>query len=476
MAESRTVVVLAAGLGKRMHSATPKMMHELLGRPLVGHVLHAAGPLAADRTLVVVGAGADQVGAYVQEHAPNAQIVVQAEQRGTGHATRTALEAAPDTDGTVIVLSGDNPLLRAATLEAMLAAHDASGAAATVLTATVEEPYGLGRIIRDEHGQVAAIVEHRDATERQLAIHEINSSIYAFRADLLRSSLAKLTSDNDQGEELLTDVVGLLVGAGHPVGAHQVADTSEVLGCNDRAQLATLRNLLRDRINGDLMRSGVTMIDPATTWIDVTVTVGLDALIEPNTQLRGATSIGAGAVVGPDTTLTDVTVGEAARVVRTHGSSAVIGAGASVGPFAFLRPGTQLGDTGKIGTFVETKSATIGRGAKVPHLTYVGDATIGPDANIGAGTIFANYDGVHKHHTTVGEAAFVGSDSVLVAPREIGPGAYIGAGSVVSRDVPSGALAVARAEQSTVAGWVARRRPGTKSARAAEATERGTAD
>jgi bifunctional UDP-N-acetylglucosamine pyrophosphorylase / glucosamine-1-phosphate N-acetyltransferase len=469
MFEARTVIVLAAGMGKRMHSALPKMMHPLLGRPLVGHVLYAAAPLRAARTLVVVGNGAEVVSAYVEGEMPGAQMVLQAEQRGTGHATRVAMEAVPDVTGTVVVLCGDNPLLRTETVEGLLQQHAASGAAATVLTAVVDDPTGFGRIIHGADGSVVRIVEHRDATPDEREIREMNSGIFAFRADLLRDMLGKLSSDNDQGEELLTDVVGLLVAAGQRVEARTVADQAEVLGCNDRAQLATLRNLLRDRVNGDLMRSGVTMVDPATTWIDVTVTVGLDALIEPGVQLRGATTVGVGATVGPDTTLTDVAVGDGAAVVRTHGISAVVGPGATVGPFAYLRPGTDLAEAVHVGTFVETKNATIGARSKVPHLTYVGDATLGVDDNIGAGVIFANYDGVHKHHTTVGDAVFVGSDSTLVAPRTIGDGAYIGAGSTVTKDVESGELGVTRAVQRNLPGWVELKRAGTKSAKAAAA-------
>jgi bifunctional UDP-N-acetylglucosamine pyrophosphorylase / glucosamine-1-phosphate N-acetyltransferase len=469
MNDARTVIVLAAGMGKRMHSALPKMLHPLLGRTLLGHVLHAVEPLAATETIVVVGTGAEQVTENVRAEAPGARTVLQEQQRGTGHATRVAMEAVPDADGTVVVLCGDSPLLRTESLTALLETHAGTGAAATVLTARVDDPHGFGRIVRDDSGAVRGIVEQRDTTPDQAAITEINSGMYAFRAGLLRAMLGKLSSDNAQGEELLTDVVGLLIEAGERVEGQVLADPAEALGCNDRAQLAGLRNLLRDRINGDLMRSGVTMIDPATTWVDVTVSVGVDATVEPNTQLRGTTVIGAGAVVGPDTTLTDVVVGEGASVVRTHGSSSVVGAGASVGPFAYLRPGTDLGETGKIGTFVETKNSIIGTGSKVPHLSYVGDATIGAHANIGASTIFVNYDGVHKNRTVVGDAAFVGCDSSLIAPVTVGDGAYVAAGSVVSKDVPPGALGVTRTPQRNIDGWVARKRPGTRSAAAAAA-------
>jgi bifunctional UDP-N-acetylglucosamine pyrophosphorylase/glucosamine-1-phosphate N-acetyltransferase len=467
MNEATTVIVLAAGEGKRMRSALPKVMHPLLGRSLLGHVLSAAAPLRADRTLVVIGHGADQVAPHLTDVAPEATAVVQVEQHGTGHAVRVALDAAPDVTGTVIVLYGDTPLLRTETIADMLATHSAAGAAATVLAARVDDPTGLGRIIRDGGGRLDRIVEQRDASPDEAAVQEVNTGVCAFRADALREALGKLSTDNAQGEEYLTDVFGLLVAAGHPVEVHVAAAATETFGCNDRAQLADLRSLLRDRVNGDLMRSGVTLLDPATTWIDVTVTVDIDAVIEPNTQLRGATAIGAGALVGPDTTLTNVYVAAGAHVVRTHGSDAKIGPGASVGPFAYLRPGTDLGESAKIGTFVETKNATIGRGSKVPHLSYVGDATIGEQSNIGAATIFVNYDGVHKNHTTIGNAAFVGCDTNLIAPVTIGDGAYVAAGSAISKDVPPGALGVARGIQRNVEGWVGRKRAGTRSAEAA---------
>jgi bifunctional UDP-N-acetylglucosamine pyrophosphorylase/glucosamine-1-phosphate N-acetyltransferase len=463
-----TIIVLAAGEGKRMRSATPKMLHSMLGRTLVGHVLHAAEAVEASQTLVVVGHGADAVSAHVTDIAPKAQTVLQAEQLGTGHAVRIALDAAPGTTGVVVVVYGDTPLLRGETLQELLETHHTSGVAATVMTAEVADPTGLGRIVRDSDGQLEAIVEQRDASAEQRRITEINAGMYAFDAEALRAAIGRLSRQNDQGEEYLTDVIGLLRADGRAVGVYVVPDPDEALGVNDRAQLAALAAILRDRVNGAWMRSGVTMIDPATTWIDVTVRVGADAMIEPNTQLRGSTEVGPGATVGPDTTLTDVHVGVGASVVRTHGSGSRIGDGATVGPYAYLRPGTVLGETAKIGTFVETKNARIGKSSKVPHLTYVGDATIGVDANIGAGTIFANYDGVNKHHTTIGDAAFVGSDTALVAPVTIGAGAYVAAGSAVAEDVPAGSLGMTRAPQRNIEGWVARRRPGTKSAEAAE--------
>jgi bifunctional UDP-N-acetylglucosamine pyrophosphorylase / glucosamine-1-phosphate N-acetyltransferase len=471
---SRTVIVLAAGEGKRMKSALPKVLHALLGRTLVGHVLAAAAPLRADRTLVVVGHGAGQVRDHLAQVAPDAEPVLQEDQHGTGHAVRISLP--PDVEGTVVVLNGDLPLVRAETLAALVADHEARGNAATLLTAEVADPTGLGRIISGPTG-LMRIVEERDATPQERLIREINAGAYAFNAALLRDALAKLSRDNDQGEEYLTDVVGLLVAAGQHVATYRTGDPDETLGANDRAQLAQLRALLRDRVNTAWMRDGVSIIDPATTWIDVTVTLARDVVVEPNTHLRGTTVIAEGALVGPDTTLIDMYVSERASVVRTHGLGSRIGVGASVGPYAYLRPGSVLGDAGKIGTFVETKNAEIGTGSKVPHLSYVGDATIGEHTNIGAATVFVNYDGVAKHRTTIGSHARTGADNMFVAPVEVGDGAYTGAGTVVRRNVPPGALSVSTGPQRILDDWVLRRRKGTAAAEAAAAAqERDVAD
>ncbi|BAL92723.1 putative UDP-N-acetylglucosamine pyrophosphorylase [Actinoplanes missouriensis 431] len=466
-APSRTVVVLAAGEGKRMKSATPKVLQPLLGRTLLGHVLAVASAIRTDRTLVVVGHKADQVGAFLAEAAPEATPVLQAEQNGTGHAVRIALDAAPELTGTVVVLSGDVPLLRPETVEALLATHERAGAAATVLGAEVADPTGLGRLVRDAEGNLERIVEQKDATDEQRRIREINSGIYAFDAVLLREALSKLSTDNAQGEEYLTDVFGILAGQGHPVAVEIAEFAYETLGCNDRAELSRLRVLMRDRVNDAWMRSGVLLLDPATTWIDVTATLEPDAVVDQNSQISGTSSVATGAVIGPDTTLVDTVVAEGATVLRTHAIGAEIGPAATVGPYSYLRPGTRLARKSKVGGFVETKNAQLGEGAKVPHLSYVGDASIGASANIGAGTIFANYDGVRKSRTTVGEAAFVGSDTVLIAPVTIGPGAYVAAGSAIAKDVPAGDLGVTRAQQRNVEGWTERRRPGTVSAKAA---------
>jgi len=468
----RTVVVLAAGMGKRMKSELPKVLHPLLGRTIVGHVLATVREALDDaQIVVVVGRGAERVTEHVAEVAPGAGTALQDEQRGTGHAVRIALETVPDITGTVVVLNGDIPMLGAATLRELVATHEAAGAAATLLTAEVADPTGLGRVLRGPDGSVDRIVEHRDATPDELAVREINAGAYAFDEVALRDALAKISTDNDQGEEYLTDVAGLLVAAGQPVHAHRTDDPDETLGCNDRAELAALRARLRDRINTAWMRAGVGIVDPATTWIDVTATIEPDALIEPNTHVRGATAIGSGAVVGPDTSLIDVYVGAGAQVVRAHAVGARIGAKAQVGPYAYLRPGTVLGTGAKVGTFVETKNAELGDGAKVPHLSYIGDATIGEHTNIGAASVTVNYDGVRKHRTAIGSHARTGADNMFVAPVEVGDGAYTAAGSVITNDVPPGALAVSRGQQRNVDGWVASRRAGTAAARAAEAAQ-----
>jgi bifunctional UDP-N-acetylglucosamine pyrophosphorylase/glucosamine-1-phosphate N-acetyltransferase len=454
-----------------MRSATPKVLHTLGGRSLLGHVLAAAEPLHAGATVVVVGAGRALVEEHLAQVAPGALPVVQKEQLGSGHAAAVALEAVPDLEGPILLVNGDAPLLRADTVAGLVEAHRAAGSVLTVLTAEVDDPTGLGRIVRGADGGVRAIVEERDATAEQRGIREINAGVYVGDAAAMRRALARISTDNDQGEQYFTDVLGLLVEEGAPVGGHVAEDAEDVLGCNDRRELAARRRTLNDRVLDDLMRSGVTVVDPQTTWVDVTCSVAPDAVLEPGTQLRGATSVAAGAVVGPDSTLVDTVVGEGASVVRAHCLEAVIGPEVSVGPFAYLRPGTRLGARSKVGTFVETKNADVGAGSKVPHLSYVGDATIGEGTNIGAATVFVNYDGVAKHHTTIGAHARTGADNMFVAPVTVGDGAYTAAGSVITTDVPPGAMAVARAPQRNVGGWVRRRRPGTPAAKAAEAAE-----
>ncbi|HEU4513298.1 MAG TPA: bifunctional UDP-N-acetylglucosamine diphosphorylase/glucosamine-1-phosphate N-acetyltransferase GlmU [Nocardioidaceae bacterium] len=467
------VVLLAAGAGTRMKSKTMKVLHPLCGRSLIGHVIAASQALDPDHLVAVVGNQREQVTPHILEQVPDAVVAVQETQDGTGHAVRVAVEALQErvgtTDGTIVVMFGDTPLLEAGTVADLVADHTGTGRALTILTAELEQPFGYGRIIRDESGGVAAIVEEKDATPEQAAIREINSGIFAFDGAFLAEAVTKIDNDNAKGEYYLTDVVAIARGHGRAVGAYTIDDVIQTEGVNDRAQLAALAAEMNHRVLTRWMQDGVTVVDPASTWVDVTVELAPDVTLLPGVQLHGSTRVGEDAVVGPDTTLTDVTVGEGASVVRTHGLGAVIGAGASVGPFSYLRPGTQLGAKGKIGTFVETKNAQIRDGAKVPHLSYVGDAEIGEGTNIGAGTIFANYDGVEKHRTTVGRHAKTGSNNTFIAPVHIGDGAVTGGGTVVRRDVPPGALAVSTGPQRHIEGWVLRRRPGSPSAQAAEA-------
>ncbi|GIH91607.1 bifunctional UDP-N-acetylglucosamine diphosphorylase/glucosamine-1-phosphate N-acetyltransferase GlmU [Planobispora siamensis] len=462
------VIVLAAGEGTRMKSKTPKILHELCGRTLVDHMLTAARGLEPERLIVVIGHERERVGAHLAQTSPDAQTVVQAEQKGTGHAVRVVLEAVGAVDGTVLVTYGDTPMLRTGTLAGLLERHAQDGNAVTVLTAEVPDPHGYGRIIRDAGGAVLEIVEEKDATPEQRAIKEMNSGVYAFDGALLADAVKRVSASNAQGEEYLTDVLSILREDGHRVGAHVAADYVEVEGVNDRVQLAFARKVLNSRLLEEHMRAGVTVIDPDSTWVDVEVTLERDVVIHPGTQLHGRTTVAEGAEVGPACTLTDTVVGEGAVVRNAVCVEAEIGPEAVVGPYAYLRPGSVLGRKAKAGTYVEMKNARVGEGSKVPHLTYVGDATLGAGVNIGASSVFVNYDGVNKHHTTVGDHAFVGCDTMLVAPVNIGDGAYTAAGSVIDSDVPPGAIGVARARQRNIEGWTVRKRPGTKSAQAAQ--------
>lgn len=467
-ADVTAVVVLAAGAGTRMKSSLPKVMHPIAGHPLVWHALQAARALNPAHLVTVIGHGRDVVGAYLTGAAPDAVTAIQDEQLGTGHAVACALDVTGSLTGTVIVTYGDVPLLRGETLTALAAAHTASGNAVTVLSALVADPTGYGRIVRDADGELLAIVEQKDADEQQLAIREINSGVYAFDAQVLANGLSRLTVANNSGERYLTDVVGIARSDGNRVGALVAHDAVETEGVNDRVQLAEMARQLNARLIRRAQLAGATIQDPLTTWIHADVTIGADSEIRPNTHLLAGTVIGSGCVIGPDTTLSACTVGDGAEVIRTHALQASIGAKASVGPFSFLRPGTQLGEGAKVGAFVEVKNSTIGAGAKVPHLSYMGNATIGAGSNIGAGAITANYDGVNKYSTVIGENAFVGTNTTLIAPVTIGDGAFTAAGSAISDDVAPGDLGIARSRQSASAGWVTRRHPGTKMAHSAE--------
>ena len=465
------VVILAAGEGKRMKSSRSKLLHEIAGHSMLSYAVTAATTIQPEHIVVVVGHLRDQVEAHLAEIAPHVLTAVQEEQLGTGHAVQVALGQLADLTGDVMVTMGDVPMLTGETLAALLLEHRTQQAAATVLTAHVPDPTGYGRILRDAEGIVTGIVEHRDADDTQREITEINSGIYVFDVAALRSALTELVPANDQGELYLTDVLTVVRDAGKPIGAYFIDDVWQTEGVNDRIQLSQMNAELNRRILERWMREGVTVVDPASTWVHASVDIAPDVILLPGTSLEGATSVAAGAQIGPDTTLIDVEVGENAVVTRTQASLSVIGPGANVGPFAHLRPGTTLGSGGKIGTFVETKNARIGARAKAPHLSYLGDAVIGEGANIGAGVIFANYDGLTKSTSTVGAHSFVGSNSVLAAPVEVADGAYIAAGSTITGDVGPGDLAVSRSRQRNVPGWVARKRPGTKTARAAEAAQ-----
>ncbi len=439
-------VVLAAGEGTRMRSRVPKVLHPLCGRPMVLHVIDTLVELPLERIVVVVGHQAETVTKTLQNELVTdipVEFVEQRVPRGTGDATSVALTAFSDAvdDDDVIVLSADIPLLRADTLALLATEHRLADAAATLLTAELDDPTGYGRIVRDARGTVERIVEQSDGNPEELAIREVNPSIYCFRRAFLAPALRRVSPENAQGEYYLTDVIEVLRSTGHSVLAVPATDATETLGVNDRAQLAAAETLLRERINAEWMRAGVTMSDPARTYIDTTVDLAEDVRLLPGTVLEGRTSVGAGSVIGPDTRLVDTIVGEDVTITYSVTRDAEVGDGAVVGPYAHLRPGTRLGRGAKIGNFVETKNAEIGEGAKANHLAYVGDAEVGPNANIGAGTITANYDGRNKHRTKIGADAKIGSNTVLVAPVEVGAGATTGAGAVVNRDVPPNALA-----------------------------------
>jgi bifunctional UDP-N-acetylglucosamine pyrophosphorylase/glucosamine-1-phosphate N-acetyltransferase len=462
------IVILAAGEGTRMKSSLPKVLHPLGGRTLLGHVLHTAQQLPASVVRVVVRHERDRV-VRALEDMPGVEVVDQDDVPGTGRAVQLAVAGLPDGfDGDVLVLSGDVPLLEVDTLGELLDAHRATAAEATLLSATLDDPTGYGRVIRDADGSVARIVEQKDATDEEAAVAEINAGVYVFRAASLRESLARVGTDNAQREMYLTDVIRLLREAGRQVAARAAADARVALGVNDRVQLSEAAAILNARVVRRWQREGVTVQDPATTWIDDTATLARDVTILPNTHILGATTIAEGATVGPDTSLVDCEVGEGATVRRADATLAVIGAGASVGPYAYLRAGAELAARAKVGTYVEVKNSQIGEGSKVPHLSYVGDTTIGRGVNLGAGAITANYDDIAKHRTEIGDEVHTGSHNVFVAPVRIEAGAKTGAGAVIRKDVPAGALALSVAPQRNIEGWVEKNRAGTAAAEAAE--------
>jgi len=450
------VLVLAAGQGTRLRSKRIKLLHDVAGRPMAAHVLEAARALKPGRLITVVGFQAEAVQAALQD--TGSEFVMQAEQRGTGHAV---LQAAPllQPDATLLILNGDLPTLRPDTLRRLISRHKASEAALTLVTAELPDATGYGRVVRDSKGRVLRIVEHRDATPVERALREINCGIYCTSAAKLLPVLRKLKPDNAVGEYYLTDAVSALLARGEKVAAYVHDDAQEVLGVNTRAELARAARTLWARMAESLMGEGVTLLDPSRTWIDTRARVGRDTVVWPGVVIEGRSVIGEDCEIRSGARLCDVTLGQGVRVLdHCVVEESRLGDGAMVGPFAYLRHGTVVEERAKVGTFVETKKTRLGRGSKAPHLSYLGDAEIGPDCNIGAGTITCNYDGVDKHPTVIEAGVFVGSDTQLVAPVRVGAGAYVAAGSTVTDDVPPGALAISRTPQANVEGWVDRKR------------------
>jgi bifunctional UDP-N-acetylglucosamine pyrophosphorylase / glucosamine-1-phosphate N-acetyltransferase len=450
-AAAPTALIMAAGAGTRMRSSLPKVLHEVCGRPMVAWPILAARAAGAGRVCVIVSPGADLSAALPD----GVETVVQPEANGTGGALRAAREVITGSDS-VLVLSGDHPLISAAVIEELVSVHRAQEAAATVLTTELDDPGSYGRVIRAADGNFERIVEAKqpgDATPAQLEIREVNAGTYAFSASALGEALEGLSNDNAQGEYYLGDVLPLMRQQGLVVLAHPVEESYVNLGVNDRVQLAKVNEVAREEILERHMRGGVTIVDPAATWVDAEVELGADVTLEPGTTLRGRTSVGAGSVIGPMSTLVDARVGERVTILHSYLSECEVADDATVGPFAYLRPGTRIGEGAKAGSFVEIKNSEIGAGAKVPHLSYIGDAEVGEGSNLGASTVTANYDGFRKNRTKIGKNVRTGVDTTFVAPVEVGDEAYTGAGSVITEDVPPGALGIERAEQENVEGY-----------------------
>jgi len=456
-----SAIVLAAGFGKRMNSSTPKVLHPICGVPMLGHVLETVQELKPTQIITVVGHGKERVTKYLNSEFKKVKIVVQQQQKGTGHAVQTALAQMKTSKGLVLITAGDTPLLTSDSLVRLVTAAKESKAA--VLTADLPDPTGYGRIIRLA-SMVDRIVEQSDATAEELEITEINTGVYVFDIEILKKAITQLKANNKQGEIYLTDVIAVINNMGESVTAVMCEDYLEALGINDRSQLALAQQILQQTINEYWMSQGVSMRNPDSVVIDVNVELGQDVFLDNNTHLLGNTQIGNNSIIGPDTMLKDCVVGTNSHVLRTTAMGAKIGNNCEIGPYTYLRPGTVLKNGVKAGAYVEIKNSTIGEGSKVPHLSYVGDATIGIETNIGAATVFVNYDGVQKHKTVVGDHVKIGSDTMLVAPVKIGDGAYTAAGSVITENVPAGALGVERTKQRNIEGWVARKRGKTKSA------------
>ena len=467
MSKVELVIVLAAGEGTRMKSKSAKVLHEIAGRTIIENLLAAVKPLEAKNLTVVVGSHKDEVIEHLLQNAPKAKTVFQEKRNGTGGAAQLAL-ASHKGDGTVLILAGDTPLLTTQTLQEFIDLHASHKNKASVLTALLPDPTGYGRIIRGGDGVILKIVEEKDATDSEKDIDEINTGVYLFESKVLSVVISKIQSNNSQKELYLTDVISLLNDQKESVHAIVSNDYTETLGINDRTQLAECAAIMRDRINNQYMLAGVSIIDPTTTWIDAGVKIEADVVIYPSSSISGESVIKSGAIIGPRTTLVDCEVGSGASVIESFATKSKIGAGAKVGPYTYLRKGTVLDSDSKAGAFVEIKNSTVGKGSKVAHLSYVGDAQIGQESNIGAATVFVNYDGENKHQTKIGDQVRIGSDTMLVAPVTIGDGAYTAAGSVINEDVPAGAIGIGRARQVNILGWVLKKRKDSKSAAAAK--------
>jgi bifunctional UDP-N-acetylglucosamine pyrophosphorylase/glucosamine-1-phosphate N-acetyltransferase len=467
MSKVELVIVLAAGEGTRMKSNSAKVLHEIAGRSIIENLLAAVMPLEAKNLSIVVGAHKEEVVEHLSQIAPKAKTVVQEKRDGTGGAAQLAL-AEHKGDGTVLILPGDTPLLTNQTLSEFIEVHEKGNYSASVLTALLPDPTGYGRIIRGDDGVILKIVEEKDATDSEKDIDEINTGVYLFDSKTLREVISKLKNNNSQKELYLTDVISLVNAEGKSAHAVLSNDYTETLGINDRTQLAECAAIMRDRINHQHMLNGVTIIDPTTTWIDFNVKIESDVVIYPGTAISGDSHIKSGAVIGPRTTLVECQVGQSASVVESFATKSTIGNSAKVGPYTYLRKGTVLANESKAGAFVEIKNSTVGKGSKIAHLSYVGDAQIGEESNIGAATVFVNYDGEQKHQTKIGDQVRIGSDTMLVAPVTVGDGAYTAAGSVINEDVPAGAIGIGRARQVNILGWVLRKRSQSKSASAAK--------
>lgn len=467
MSKLALVIVLAAGDSTRMKSKQSKVLHKIAGRTVIENLLSAVDPLSAKNLTVVVGANKDELITHLSKISPSAKTVFQEKRDGTGAAAQLALNLHKG-DGEVLILAGDTPLLTTQTLSEFVAAHQLSKSCASVLTALLPDPTGYGRVIRADDGQISKIVEEKDANESEKEIDEINTGVYLFDLPTLREVISNLKSNNSQNELYLTDVIGLIHKAGKKSHAIMSNDYTETLGINDRTQLAECAGIMRDRINNQHMLNGVTIVDPTTTWIDAQVKIEADVVIYPGCAISGKSIIKSAAIIGPRSSLDNCVVEEGARVIESNCTESTIGKGAKVGPFTYLRKGAVLKDESKAGAFVEIKNSTLGEGSKVAHLSYVGDAEIGNETNIGAATVFVNYDGEQKHKTKIGDHVRIGSDTMLVAPVSVGDGAYTAAGSVINEDVPAGAIGIGRARQVNILGWVLKKRKDSKSAVAAK--------